>query len=580
MIQLVKFIAANNVIDIPDNEKYVNSIFNALNTSSYITTVSVATSAFGVSPSPVAKIDDTTYILDFNGSEKGTIYNWEIKFHFGTYKTNTQLEIAICSDSYKISVDNTYLEKLKVFIKNTIVRDWEKIIWSIDKDSEELSVNLYPHIYKTENLMRLLINEFMTKQFGPSWWDNYALSKLRQKASNRREGYKAKVPAFNNVDDNLMSIDIDDLVEIIRFKSYAWKPTYDETINRYINDLEKCSPEKLKIILEEQRELKIDFWNDLFSNVLPDGFCDKFAVFAKDRNHVMHNKLLDRTAYKDILSRGSEIEKDLENALSNIDKIIPSQELLELMEMEEAQQLEYEQAIQQSIKESEAGVNVLDCFEIDDLLEETLLSIVAGIEESLRFRNDIKINTDKNGDTFLSVKSLVNPDEEISFTYSKDIVEEEGQVSELNIYDDSINYITGVEYLNGKVYLDEDQGLYMPEVRDELDDYEPCVEAIVDYIYDHITNYKEDIDPDSLGENIFCSSCGEETVCIDETELPLGTCVSCGHVNKIVECDKCGSLFNAEDDGNIITDDEGEVTAICESCEEEYFDDDCYEADI
>ena len=43
---------------------------------------------------------------------------------------------------------------------------------------------------------------------------------------------------------------------------------------------------------------------------------EMFHLFAKDRNHIMHNKLIDRTAYLQINNLAETIEKDLVLAIS------------------------------------------------------------------------------------------------------------------------------------------------------------------------------------------------------------------------------------------------------------------------
>ena len=49
-----------------------------------------------------------------------------------------------------------------------------------------------------------------------------------------------------------------------------------------------------------------------------------FHLFAKDRNHIMHNKLIDRTAYLQINNLTETIEKDLVLAINRLNETILS----------------------------------------------------------------------------------------------------------------------------------------------------------------------------------------------------------------------------------------------------------------
>ncbi|MCT9925408.1 hypothetical protein N7272_14725, partial [Enterococcus faecalis] len=90
--------------------------------------------------------------------------------------------------------------------KDILYKDWEKVIWLMDKDSEILSTKLYPEIYITENLTRQFINELMIKKYGVDWWDKFVPQKITKKQKNRLTGYKSIVSKFKNVDEKLMSI--------------------------------------------------------------------------------------------------------------------------------------------------------------------------------------------------------------------------------------------------------------------------------------------------------------------------------------------------------------------------------------
>lgn len=570
---LVKFTAVGNKIAIPDKQGYLDNVFNEMDKKGLIKNIVVPRYALNRSTCAVrcTSPDDTTYICSFTSEENRTTHNWEVQFEFGTYKKSMQLEISISSDDYIIAIDNIYLEKLKVAIKKIIFDDWERIIWSIDKDSEAISIDLYPLIYKTENLMRQVINEFMIKQFGPSWWDTYAIFQLQNKAKGRLGDYKSKVPSFSNVDERLMSIDIDDLGDLICLQHKKWNPKFDDIINRSLNGLDLYKETTVKKALEKQMEVEIDFWNDLFSKILPDDFKDKFDVFTKDRNHVMHNKLLDRAAYNNMRDRADYIKDALEVALVKIDSIVQPQEVKDFIEEQEELEAEtriLEEDWERELKQTEAGVNIKDADEIESLFCEVLYNIYNQLTENIRFRNDIEITDSYNesgnrSDVFFTITSKVD-DTTLLFKYDMDIIDAEGEKSELSIScDNGDNY--SIYYTNGRAFLDEDSGLYVAEISDELTDFRNCVEEIEDTLNEELIDYQEEIDSGDIAENVFCTECGEEAIYINDDQLQKGTCLNCGYHNTICECDKCGAYFNPDDDG-LYEDDEDGGISICQDC--------------
>ena len=55
---------------------------------------------------------------------------------------------------------------------------------------------------------------------------------------------------------------------------------------------------------------------------------------------------------------------------------------------------------------------------------------------------------------------------------------------------------------------------------------------------DELQDYCEIVSHEDLVESVPCSECGEECICTNENLLEVGTCVHCGHVNEIYQCDQ------------------------------------------
>lgn len=569
MSLFVKFVAIDNGDTAVDHADYVNEIFQKLQQGGLISRLMVAPDEFELKTGPVKELDEegNTFALEFGSLENDKFSNWNIVFRYGTYHAAKQLETEIHSDTYVVDRDNNYLEKLKLAIKKAIVKDWEKTIWLIDRDSECLSVDLYPRIYKTENLMRELINEVMTKQYGTSWWDSFVSANIREKHSKRLADYKSKVPAFNNVDERLMSIDIDDLGDLITLKRYQWTPEFDEKISYLLNGVQKYDDGIIRELLLKQRTIETDLWQEQFSRYLPDDFPKRFSFFAKDRNHIMHNKLIDRTAYQQIKALAETIENDLTLAINKLNETILSIEEQEEIERQRQVEADLQRMQDHERRESEAGVSIRSYDEIADIFMDSILEFLSGIEENYRFRNDIELSDlhwlqwSDSGSLF-SIHSIID-DTELSFIYMLHIDDAEGANSSFGIYYDMIpeKYVAGLEYKNASVEIDPETGLYVPVIRDRLGDIAEVIDAVVEFIDSRITNYKENASPEDIAEYVSCCECGEYSICINEDILPAGTCLNCGYVNQLEHCERCGELFNGETEGLYKYD-----VALCQNC--------------
>lgn len=564
---LVKFIAVDNKKEITDNATYIFNIYKALNSIGLIKSLSMTPDEVAFGAGPIRNLDDESnvFLLQFNSEENGKSDIWSIYFQYGTYNASKQLEITIYSDTYVPDVTDGYLEKLKLRIKKSIRKDWDKVIWLVDKDSECLSIALYPQIYKTENFMRELLNEVMTKQYGTSWWDSFAPTNIKNKHSDRLKEFKAKIQSFNDVDERLMCIDISDLSELMTLKRYRWNPVFDGKISGMLNGVQTYNDDAIRELLFKQRKIEIDLWEDQFSKYLPADFSNRYNVFSRDRNHIMHNKLIDRTAYMSMKESAEQIEKDLLDALEKLHKIILSEE--EKLEIEKQRQIEIQmlEELDHECRENDANVSIKDRYEIEELFHECLSSFITDIEENLRFRDDIEISEDKNYDTGITGSILLirsNIDElEIELKYKMTIDDSEGADSILCIYNGDGGFETELIYTNGAVEYDDENGLYMPITQDEIGSIDKLVDEVNELIDREMPNYKEIASEDDIADFVFCSECGDDAIYINESILPFGTCMNCGHVNDIHECEKCGSLFNSDEDGMFEDD-----VAICQSC--------------
>lgn len=571
MKMLVKFIAVGCKKSIANNESYIMDIYKSINSARMIKSLNLTPDEVTFGAGPLRPIDDedNVFLLQFNSEDNGKADIWSVYFQYGTFNDSKQLEIAIYSDTYSPNVDNEYLEKLKLKIKKTIRRDWDKIIWLVDKDSECLSIALYPQIYQIENLMREVLNEVMNKQYGTTWWDTFAPTKMKETHSKRMKEFKAKVPSFNDVDEKLMCIDISDLSELMTLKRYCWKPAFDGKISGMLNGVQTYKDGIVREQLLKQREIEVDLWGEQFSKYFPDDFIERYCALARDRNHIMHNKLLDRSVYVSIKESAEQIQEDLVKALEKLHNIILSKE--EKFEVEKQRQIEMQmlEELDHECRENDANVSIRNRFEIKFMFVDCLNSFVGDVEEHLRFRNDITISLDDSfhksymGSVML-IKSNID-DSVLELKFEMDIDDSEGADSALSIYDTDKEFRTQLVYTNGAVEYDYDSGLYMPITQDEIGSVEEMVNDFMEVINEEIPYYKERVCDEDIAEFVTCSECGDDAICINEDVLPAGTCMNCGYVNNIYQCERCSSWFNI-DEGGMFEDD----IAICQNCLEDY----------
>ena len=563
---LVQFIAVDSKKQIDDNYDYISEIYKSINSGGLIKSLNINPDAANFGVGAVREIDDegNVFLLEFNSKEENKSNIWSIYFVYGTYNNSKQLEISIYSDTYIPKVDETYLEKLKLRIKKCISRDWDKIIWLVDKDSECLSIYLYPKIYKVENLMREVINEVMTKQYGTSWWDTFAPANIKKKHSDRLREYKSKVPSFRDVDERLMSIDIDDLGALVEFKRYKWNPTFDEKISAYLSGVQSYNDGSIREELLKQRVVETDLWAEHFSKYLPEDFNERYAVFTRDRNHIMHNKLIDRAAFKAIKESVEWIEGDLAKAIKKIQNEILSNEEKFEIEKQKAIERQMLEELDHECRENDANVSIRDSYEIEELFQESIEEFLSGIEEKLRFRNDIEVITEYEGTGYngklFSVKSKID-DVCLDFSFDMTICDSEGADSILEFCCNNGEFDASIKYQNGAVEYDDDSGLYMPITQDEIDDVDGIIDDIVDFISIELPSYLENANPEDIVEYLMCCECGTESICINENILPIGTCMNCGYVNEVYECDRCHLWFNSDEDGRVMDD-----IAFCQNC--------------
>lgn len=581
MVNMVNFLMINGNIQPVDMFGYIENVVTELQKKGLITKIeySPAQCDFG-DDSCLIEVEDTFYVANFIYSKDDKENHWQIAFEYGTYNSCSQLQIKILSADYELNVADNYLEQLKFAIKLLVKPNWEKIIWLMDKDSEQLSIALYPRIYRVENLARQLISEIMTKEYGFEWWDTYVPLTIKNKHMGRLGGYKSITPGFANVDERLMSIDIGDLNSIITLKEKKWNPAFIPEISSFLNEQSDMKLERMKTLLSAQMIVSIDLWVEQFSKYLSEDFIKDFKTFELNRNHIVHNKLIDRSAYGSISNSISTVEAELIKALAKIEQVVVSKEQREAREQQRAIEQEEMEVALKDIMESEAGVKIRNSQEIIEVYEEQLFIFHSELQEYLRFRNDLEIGEYKSieNDTgiLFEIRYKVN-DESAIVSYSIECMDD-SQGSESVV---AVNIMVGenvfskdIAYTNGEISFNSHQSCYMPETQDSIsmEDLSALKEGAADFLNEQFENLREKVDSEMFSiikdggssplAEFSCWECGEEYICIDENYGALGQCLNCGEMNDICFCDRCESYFEgtADEDG----------PNFCENCLEDF----------
>lgn len=586
-MNIIKFVLVNNSIDIENNCDYLEEKIEKI----------VDKLGFNDNEYCFEELDICDYISLDNYTDfcLTIIYDdnkYEVYFTFATYNDTKQLEISIDSDiteekfkNITISKSKNFIEQLKISLKDNMIyseneesiKEWEKCVWLLDKQSEIYASDLYPRIYIAENLLRSFINSVMIRVYGVNWWNEVMPENISSKKdSSRGNDYKSIVYSLKDVDETLMCLDVIDLMDILKLKFYKWECSKNVIIEKNIIALKKRLS-KAKILNMSKREIALinnilqqlvlqlkeysNLWDEYFSNYLDDKFCDEIRVFNKNRNHIAHNKLVDRQAYESIKTNVDFISDSLNEAIKQFNSDFKSLEMNQFEKLVD----KYDDYTEQ-LMELESGVNINNTKEILDVFEDGIENLYEEISDRLRFRADIKteihtnVKLDESDEkSFFTIYSLVTK-EYIDVNCIASIDDNPGEESNLKIslrYSEETVGSYTIKYTNGAISYDSEQCTYMPEKEDEIndEDFNECIDNIVDIVDDILENIREKIDCEMysitkeggdspVADSVYCWNCGEEYICVNEEYGEIGQCLNCGEINDIYKCESCGNYVD------------------------------------
>lgn len=496
--------------------------------------------------------------------------SFEVSFTFDKHgESNIQLHVKIKSLAVK-DADfeakyNKTLETLKIDLKNRIIKDWQACTWLIDDQSEMLCADLYPRFFRIENQFRAYANKAIIQHLGKNWLDNPGLEGYKDSVCNMENSFKQVVPPFANINTSLLSMTLETLSKII-LKAVICQDNIILTpadLTRLYHHLEMRNEQSAKDFIDKKREIKVDLWNDIFSQYFadPEQFKRQLTQFIKARNHVAHNKLLTFSAFKQMHDELSDFESTLSKALERFEQKNASEELLDTWQCEQEQEERDEQYWRDRIF-GETGVEIRDEDEIYELLCQTVAEIYDTLSDRYHYDpcfdvSDMETPV-KDGTTKVCVIKSNASDEELTLYVSIVLDDDMDSSSYLNIeakHGEDIIAKFECMYHNGEGHEDE-EGLCVADSDSKYDDTEvhDFLEDLIDYIEEDLNPYVKQVSAMEYEygrhggtppvADFACQECGKDGVSITEDLLPIGKCCYCGYVNEHYVCELCGTVYD------------------------------------
>ena len=335
----------------------------------------------------------------FNVLHSDTKY--KIVMQLDTYEWHRQITVKIgYLENYSTGKYDKFLEKLKICIKNKLIRDWYNCVWMKDTQSLELSREVYSDIYMAENELRAFVSRVMIEHFGIEWYDRPEFYKLKASIQENEVKVKRNVPNFNNIDVSLYTVTLEKLMDTVQADIYSDSMQDAEEIQREIKEkiFSTTQLDKMQGTLDFLRNRyvkKYNIWEKYFKPLISDDVrWDKLrTTFIDNRNHVAHNKLLDYSSKETMIRDTDEFRKMIKEADIKFDTENCSEEIEETLQAI-AEQQEYEREAQLEIVESEAGVMIRDRNKIMKLFQDTIDDIYTMAEDRTYFDEEICVDGD------------------------------------------------------------------------------------------------------------------------------------------------------------------------------------------
>jgi hypothetical protein len=246
------------------------------------------------------------------------------------------------SKAFFVTVTGNYnwLERRRKLIVEFLKKqNFDYLYVLVDEISQQIAYEIYPLIYRGENLLRAYIVKFMTTRLGSQWWENTATSDLKQKVQQRKNNEK---DFAEYIDNKVYLIDFGDLGKLIYAHSSGF--TSKEEIIRKISELDE-TPEAIRRLKEEVQSNYQRFFKESFKDK---NFQQKWEELEKIRHKVAHNNLFTNNALEKGKHLSEELLEIIDTAIESVDEVT-----LRLEEVEAIQESFAAQGLFTDITESE-----------------------------------------------------------------------------------------------------------------------------------------------------------------------------------------------------------------------------------
>ncbi len=504
------------------------------------------------------RIANETFILPSTDSSE---YN--ISFDINTYNGEAaRLEVTITAPETK-GYDHR-LEKLKIALKNRLLRDWHQCTWLADEQAAALCKNAYENTFEIENNLRAFASKVLIHFLGVDWIRKAGLEKEAESVDTLKEKFIQRVSEFDDINTDFLSMTLETLVKVM-FEGVIYKEEITLSRQDYAKIQElgcksKAHANSVAEYIKKRRIAYKNIWNDLFAPYIDDQSTFKTAIhnFIEDRNHVAHSKVLSWSAYQVILSDFAKIRSLILQADNKFEHNEISDEVILTWEAEQ-EEVENDEEYFRDRLASESGIDILDEEKIKDWFDEVLYELFSIVYQKYHL------------DVCYEISDFATPDEnEIMFTISCPAVEDGGArievAAEYSVDDDlgsdSICCISaragdGNEVCKAEIRFHNGNGCESEEGIMEATDSSEYDTHELDDFQDDLLATIESLNPypgklDALSyENkgavqfvadFPCEQCGKFGVSIHEDFLPVGRCCYCGFENEMVKCERCDEL--------------------------------------
>lgn len=486
-----------------------------------------------------------------------------------TEQRNGTAQTAEQQSTPALSTYDQKLEDLKIELKNKLLNDWQMCTWLVDEQATKLCKDVYEKAYTIENNLRAFASKVLIHFLGVNWIQRAGFEKTAESVSALKEKFVQRVPAFDNINADFLSMTLETLVGVM-FEGKVYKEDFVlgrkdyDTLQAMIAG--KASHTNIANFIQKHRTVDKEIWNDLFVPFIddPDAFKAAAHAFIENRNHVAHSKVLSWSAYQVILRDFETMEEQIRLADGKFDEKETSEELLATWVAEsEAEEYdeEYEREYFCDRLAGETGIDILDESGIADWFDDVLHDLYSDVYQHYhldvcRELSDFKAPSED--EEVFSVSCPVDEDLRIIVSAEYSIDDDLGEDSTCCIV---AKTSAGEEICKAELHFHNGDG-YEGE--------EGLMEATDDTIYDasELDDFKEelfsaidDLNPypakadaytyENMGETSYtadfpCEQCGEYGVSIDEELLPLGKCCYCGYEHELVHCNRCGELVSED----------------------------------